>query len=131
MSLSVYIKKNSTLSIIKYPLTKNILDKYYITTEMLDNCAITFSMKNVDTGVFTIANVNAELLYLPNRALFPYDEEYSLVYRVKKNQINKCGIYHGEFCIDFLGDSSTKITFPENNLIIINVIDTIVKTDVY
>jgi len=131
MALSLYIKKNSSLSIVKYSLSIKLLDKYYITNEMLENCAITFSMKNAETGIFAIANVNAELLYLPDRASYPYDTEYSLVYRFKKNQITKAGIFHGEFAIDFLGNSCGKIIIPENDLIIINILDSIVKTDVF
>lgn len=131
MALNFFIKKNSTLSIIKYPLTTKWLDKYFITNEMLENCAITFSMKDADTGIFVIANVNAELLYLPDRPSFPYDTEYSLVYKIKKNQINKSGVYHSEFAIDFLGDSCGKIIVPESDLIVINILDAIVKTDFY
>ena len=130
MLLNVYFKKNSTLSIVKFPLTKRLLDKYYITDEMLGNCAVTFSMKNSETGIFSIANVNAELLYLPDRGMYPHDQEYSLVYRFKKNQVNKIGVYHGEFCVDFLGDFCGKIVIPESDYIVINVIDTITKTDI-
>ena len=131
MLLNLYIKKNSTLSMVKYPLSKKLLDKYFITNEMLENCAVTFSMKDADTGIFFIANVNADLLYLPDRASFPHDTEYSLVYKFKKNQINKAGMYHGEFAIDFLGDSCGKIIIPESDLIVINILDAIVKTDVF
>jgi hypothetical protein len=131
MSLNFFIKKNSTLAIIKYPLSKQILDKYYITSDMLDNSAITFSMKNLETGIFSIANVNAELLHLPDRASYPSDEEYSLVYKIKKNQINKIGIYAGEFAIDFLGDFCGKIILPDNDILVINILDTSVKTDVF
>lgn len=131
MLLNLYIKKNSTLSMVKYPLSKKLLDKYFITNEMLENCAVTFSMKDADTGIFFIANVNADLLYLPDRASFPHDTEYSLVYKFKKNQINKTGMYHGEFAIDFLGDSCGKIIIPESDLIVINILDAIVKTDVF
>ena len=131
MRLNVYFKKNSTLSLVKYPLTKKMLDEYFITDDMLSNCAVTFSITNSNTGIFAIANVNAELLYLPDRATYPNDQEYSLVYRFKKNQIKKAGIYWGQFCIDFLGDSCGKIIIPENDLIIINVLDVIVKTDLY
>ena len=131
MLLNLYIKKNSTLSLVKYPLSKKMLDKYYITDEMLENCAVTFSMIDADTGVFAIANVNAELLYLPDRSAYPYDTEYSLVYRIKKNQLRKAGVFHGEFAIDFLGDSCGKIIIPESDLIVINILDAIVKTDVF
>ncbi len=132
MLLNLYIKKNSTLSTVKYPLSKKILDKYYITNEMLDNCAITFSMRDADTGIFIIANVNAELLYLPDRPSYPNDTEYSLVYRLKKNQINKAGMYYGEFTIDFLGQEQTcySITLPIEDFIIINIIDSITKTSI-
>jgi len=130
MPLNYFIKKNSTLSLVKYSLSKELLDKYYITDQMLDNCAITFSMKDADKGIFVIANVNADLLYLPDRAEFPYDSEYSLVYKFKKNQIKNAGKYYGEFAIDFLGDSCGKLIIPESDVIIINILDTIVKTDI-
>ena len=133
MLLNLYIKKNSTLSMVKYPLSKKLLDKYFITNEMLENCAVTFSMKDADTGIFFIANVNADLLYLPDRASFPHDTEYSLVYKFKKNQINKTGMYHGEFAIDFLGQEQNcnSITLPIEDFININIIDSITKTSVF
>lgn len=131
MFVNLNIKKNSTLSMVKYPLSQELLDKYYITNEMLENCAVTFSMKDADTGIFVIANVNAELLYLPDRPSFPHDTTYSLSYKFKKNQLNKGGVYHGEFAVDFLGDSCGKIIIPESDFIVINILDTIVKTDVF
>lgn len=129
--LNIFFKKNSTLATVKYPLPKKILDKYFITDDMLDNCAVTFSMRNSETGIYAIANVNADLLYLPDRTEYPDDEKYSVLYKFRKNQINKVGTYYAEFCIDFLGDGCGKIVFPENDLIVVNVIDTSVKTDVY
>ncbi len=133
MFLNLNIKKNSTLSMVKYPLSQELLDRYYITNEMLENCAITFSMKDADTGIFVIANVNAELLYLPDRPSFPHDTTYSLLYKFKKIQINKAGVYHGEFTIDFLSQEQncSSITFPIEDFININIIDSITKTSVF
>ena len=48
--MNFFIKQNSTLPILKYPLPENMLDKLGVTLDMLENVAVTFSLINADTG---------------------------------------------------------------------------------
>ena len=130
MALNFFIKKNSTLPILKYPITDKILTKYDITSDMLSNCAVTFSLLSADTGFYHIANVTAEIIYLPDRAKYPNDTEYSLGFSFRKGHLPKSGLYKAEFTIDFLGDYCGSIKLPENDQINVIVIDSITKTDV-
>jgi hypothetical protein len=125
-----FIRKNSTLPELKYPLTQWIREKYDLTDDMLENVGITFSMVEVDTGLYKIANVPAKLLINRNRPDFPDEVEYTLAYKFKIKDTNKAGLYRGEFVIDFLGDNCGKIKLPVSGDLNIWVQDSITKTDV-
>lgn len=126
-----FIKKNSTLPEIKYPLIQHILQQYDITEDMLDNVGVTFSMVDADSGLYRIANAPANLLINNDRPEFPDESKYSLSYRFKLKDTKKSGNYLGEFVLDILGDNNCgKIKFPINNKINIIVGDSITKTTV-
>jgi len=125
-----FIKKDSTLPELKYPLLQQVRQQYDITDDMLDNVAITFSMINTETGRYRIANVPASLVINTNRELFPDEEKYTLTYKFKSTQTAKSGRYSGEFAIDFLGDECGQIKLPVDGQINIVITDTITKTTV-
>jgi hypothetical protein len=125
-----FIKKNSTLPLIKLPLLQSIREQYDITDEMLENVAVTFSMQNADTGVYQIANVAANLVVNTDRATYPDEVEYTLTYKFKLKDTKKPGRFTGEFKLDFLGDNCGKITLPNNTPINIIIGDSITKTSV-
>jgi hypothetical protein len=125
-----FIKKDSTLPELKYPLTQHTMEQYDITKDMLENCAVTFSMIEADSGLYRIANVAANLVVNNNRPEYPDELQYTLMYRFKLPQTRKGGRYYGELTIDFLGQNCCKIKFPVNGYINIMISDSITKTTV-
>lgn len=129
--MNFFIKKNSTLPELKYPLTQKIREEYGITEEMLENVAVTFSMINAETGIYRVANVEANLVINNDRPKYPNEELYTLVYKFKIYQTKKVGRYEGEFVIDMLGTNNCgKIKLPINDQINIIISDSITKTTV-
>ena len=127
-----FIKKDSTLPELKYPLIQQVREKYGITDDMLENCAVTFSMIDASNGLYRIANVPANLVINYERLNKPYEEKYTLVYRFILRNTKISGRFLGEFKIDFLGEQigCGKITLPVETKINIIISDTITKTTV-
>jgi hypothetical protein len=126
-----FIKKDSTLPELKFPLTQHLREQYDISDDMLDNVAITFSMIDSD-GIYRIANVAANLVINRDRVNNPDEEEYTLTYRFKQTQTSKTGRFNGEFKLDFLNPEygCGKITLPTQGYINIIISDSITKTTV-
>ena len=129
-NINFFIKKDSTLPALEYPITQKVMEKYGITKEMLDNVAVTFSMIDADTGLYHIANVPANIEFKRLRPQYPDDFIYALIYRFKLYQTSKPGRYLGEFVCDFLGESCGKIKFPVDGQINIMISDSITKTTI-
>ena len=127
-----FIKKDSTLPVLKYPLTQHTMEKYDITPDMLENVAVTFSMVDAQTGLYQIANVGANLIVNNNRPEYPDEVQYTLTYKFKLSQTKKTGRYLGEFVVDFLNPEygCGKIKFPVDGEINIIISGSITKTTV-
>jgi len=125
-----FIKKDSTLPVLKYPLTQHTMEQYDITPDMLENVAITFSMIDANNGLYRVANVAGSLVVNNNRPEYPDEVKYTLTYKFKLSQTAKSGRYLGEFKLDFLGENCGKITLPTQNQINIQISDGITKTTV-
>ena len=126
-----FIKKDSTLPELKYPLIQKVREKYDISDMMLENVAVTFSMMDADTGLYRIANVPASLVINTDRPEYPDEVKYTLVYRFKLKDTKITGRYLGEFKLDFLGDGGCgKITLPTEGQINILISDSLTKTTV-
>lgn len=126
-----FIKKDSTLPELKYPLIQRVREKYDITDDMLENVAVTFSMMDADSGLYRIANVSANLVVNRNRPEYPDEVEYTLVYRFKLSDTKKAGRFLGEFKLDFLGEGNCgKITLPTNDYVNIIISESLTKTTV-
>jgi len=125
-----FIKRNSTLPELKYPLTQHTLEQYDITSNMLENAAITFSMIDADSGRYRIANVPANLVINNDRPEYPDELQYTLTYRFKLKDTKVSGRFQANFTIDFLGDSCGKIGLPVNEYINIIISDSLTKTTV-
>lgn len=123
-----FIKKNSTLPLLKYPLTDFLMEKYSVTEDMLQDCAITFSMYDIENDVYRIANKSALLLISTDRQEHPDQEKYTLAYKFSLHDTSKAGNFEGEFKVDFLGDHCGKITFPTAEKISISIQSSITKT---
>ena len=125
-----FIKKDSTLPVLKFPLTQHTMEQYDITPDMLENVAVTFSMVEADSGLYRIANVAGNLVVNNNRPDYPDELTYTLTYKFKLSQTRKAGRYLGEFKVDFLGENCGKITLPTQNKINIQISDSNTKTTV-
>ena len=127
-----FIKKDSTLPELKYPLIQQVREKYNITDDMLENCAVTFSMIDAETGLYKIANVSASLVINYDRLGKPSEEKYTFLYKFKLKDTRKAGRFLGEFAIDFLGEQigCGKLTLPVETKINITISDSITKTTV-
>jgi len=125
-----FIKKDSTLPELKYPLTQHTMEQYDITPDMLENVAVTFSMMEANTGIYHVANVAGNLVINNNRPEYPDEVQYTLTYKFKLNQTAKAGRYLGNFTIDFLGENCGKIGLPVNGFIDILISDSLTKTTV-
>jgi len=129
--MNFFIKKDSNLPEIKYPLTQKIREEYDITDDMLENVAITFSMIDAETGLYRIANVPANIVFNNDRPQFPDELQYTLTYRLKLNQTTKAGRFLGEFVMDFIQPISCgKLKLPVDGQINIIITDSITKTSV-
>jgi hypothetical protein len=129
-SKNFFIKRNSTLPELKYPLIQQVREKYDLTDDMLDNVAVTFSMMDANTGIYLIANVPANIVISPDRQTNPDEVKYTLMYRFKLHDTRKAGRFLGEFKLDFLGENCGKITLPTNEYINITISDSLTKTTV-
>jgi hypothetical protein len=129
-----FIKKDSTLPVLKYPLIQQVREQYDISDEMLENVAVTFSMIDAETGLYRIANVAGNLVINNDRVNFPDEEQYTLTYKFKLPQTAKAGRYLGEFVIDFIpigdGGGCGKIKLPIEGYINIIISDSVTKTTV-
>ena len=129
--MNFFNKKDSTLPLLKFPLTQKIRDEYDITKEMLENVAVTFSMIDADTGLYRIANVPANIIYVDDLSKMPDEDLYTLSYNFKLYQTRMSGRFYGEFCLDFLGNENCgKIKLPIDSEINIVISDSITKTTV-
>jgi len=127
-----FIKKDSTLPVLKYPLTQHTMEQYDITPDMLENVAITFSMVDAETGIYRIANVAGYLISNNNRPEYPDEVQFTLGYKFKLSQTSKSGRFLGEFVIDFLNPEygCGKIKLPTQEKINIMISDSSTKTTV-
>ena len=127
---TIFVKQDSTLAQIKFPLTQRLREKYDITEDMMDNVAVTFSMINSENGIFQIANAEARLKIVDDVYEKLDESKYTLTYRFKLIETAISGRYQGEFKLDFLGDYCGKITLPTDKPINIIIGDSITKTTV-
>jgi len=125
-----FIKKNSTLPMLKYPITEWLMEKFDVTEDMLEDCAVTFSMYDVDNDVFKIANKAGQLLLNDDRRKYPDEEKYTLAYKFSLNDTSKVGRFEAEFKVDFFGDHCGKITFPVTEKIQVLIQDSSTKTTI-
>jgi hypothetical protein len=128
--MTIFLKKNSTLPEIKFPLEQWMMEKLDITHEMMTNVAVTFSMVDANSGNYRIANREGKLQIL-DCVYERLDETiYTLAIKLKLKDTKKDGLFHGEFKLDFLGDNCGKITLPTDDIIQIVIGDSITKTSV-
>jgi hypothetical protein len=130
-SKNFFIKKDSTLPELKYPLIQQVMEKYALTDDMMNSVAVTFSMLDAETGLYRIANVTGRLDINNDRVNYPAEVKYTLVYRFKLKDTRKAGRFLGEFVMDFTGQNDCgKLKLPTDGQINIIISDSITKTTV-
>lgn len=130
--MKFFIKQHSTLPTLKFQLTEKIMRKYNISNEMMENVAITFSMID-EYGNYKIANKSADLFVKDeNSDELIQESRYILLYNFSLKDTKNTGIFYGEFKIDFLENNGGcgKITIPNNDKIIINIVNSATKTTI-
>ncbi len=98
--MNFFIRKNSTLPILKMRLIKDGRNDFHKFWIMMENCAITFSMKRLDNGIFKVANAPGRLILKP---AIPGDSthEYFIGYDFQAGDTDETGVFTGEFNIIF------------------------------
>lgn len=98
--MDFFIRKNSTMPVLKMRLVKDGRNDFHHFWSLLENSAITFSMKNSKNGVYKIANVAGTVIRKE-----PFDgdtsEEYYIAYYFQPEDTNEVGVFIGEFNIIF------------------------------
>lgn len=127
MAQNFFIRKNSTLPILKLKLINDGRKTYHSIYDRLENAAITFSMID-DKGNYKVFNKPALLLPV-DKEICPEDGEYYLGYKFELKDVNIAGSFKAEFKIDFLDDGCSLVT-PIREDLYVNVLDSFIKTKI-
>ena len=127
MAQHFFIKKNSTLPIIKMKVVNDGRYDYKKIFDRLENAAITFSMVD-EKGTPRVYNQQGILIDVENLTC-PECEEFYIGYVFNAKDTKKVGCYKAEFRLDFLDDGSSLIV-PIREDLYVNVIDSITNTDI-
>jgi hypothetical protein len=121
--MEFFIKKNSTLPILKVQVFKDSRNNFLEFANGLTGATITFSMYDEVTGVYKITDspVSLELVLDSN------PPAYYVVYQFTKNVTKKSGSYIGEFKI--VQNTSEVTILPLREKLYINILESFVDTD--
>ena len=96
--MNFYIKKNSTLPVIKLEVIKNGRNDYNNFMDMIEVSSIFFSMVDVETGIPKISSKPAG--FVEKTSMDPNAEpEYYIYYQFTSKDTNRVGRYEGEFML--------------------------------
>lgn len=120
--MEFFIKKNTTLPLLKVGLTKDGVNMFTDFMDDLEKATIFFSMNDVDTGTKKIANQRG---YITAKEFVDPDTntEYYLYYKFKPQDTNRTGRYVGEFFISIPNKGVLKT--PIREPLFINIQDSI------
>lgn len=127
MAQHFFIKKNSTLPILKLKVVNDGRYDYKKIFDRIENAAVTFSM--VDEKGFPRVYNQQGLLIPVEKFNCPENEEFYIGYQFKPKDTKKVGCYKAEFKLDFLDDGATLIT-PIREELYINVVDSVIQTEI-
>jgi hypothetical protein len=127
MAQHFFIKKDSTLPIIKMKVINDGRFDYKKIFDRLENAAVTFSMVD-EKGIPRVYNQQG-LLIPVDKISCPEDEEFYIGYQFKAKDTKKVGCYKAEFKLDFLDDGASLIT-PIREDLYVNVVDSITQTEI-
>jgi hypothetical protein len=128
MAQHFFIKKNSTLPILKMKVVNDGRYDYKDIFDRLENAAITFSMVDTETGHPRI-HCKQGLLLPVDKIACPEEEEFYIGYQFTTKDTKKVGCYKAEFKIDFLDDGASLIV-PIREELFVNVVDSVVDSKI-
>jgi hypothetical protein len=120
MAQNFFIRKNSTLPLLKFKVINDGRSTYRTIYDRLENAAITFSMID-DKGNYKVFNKQGLLLPV-DKEICPQDGEYYLGYEFDLKDTNMAGSFKAEFKIDFFDDGCSLIV-PIREELYVNVLD--------
>lgn len=127
MAQNFYIRKNSTLPVIKLKLINDGRSTYRQIYDRLENAAVTFSMID-DKGNYKVFN-KAGLLLPVDKEICKEDGEYYLGYQFTEKDTNLAGTFKAEFRINFL-DNGVSLVVPIREDLYVNVLDSFTKSKI-
>ena len=127
MAQHFFIKKDSTLPILKMKVVNDGRFDYKKIFDRLENAAVTFSMVD-EKGVPRVYNQQGLLIPVEKIAC-PEEEEFYIGYQFKLKDTKKVGTYKAEFKLDFLDDGASLIV-PIREDLYVNVVDSIVDSKI-
>lgn len=119
--MEFFIRKNSTLPIIKVQIIKDGRVDFREFDELTNNSTITFSMRDEETNRYYVANKAAQIMVKESNGDSP-DIDYYVYYQLSSHETRKPGGYIGEFKIT---NNQGEITLPLREKLVINVRDSI------
>lgn len=123
--MNFYIKKNSTLPLLKLQVVKDGRSDYNRFMEMIQESSIFFSMVDVETGIPRVTSRPAG--FVEKRQLNPDAEpEYYIYYQFKPKEVSKVGRYEGQFLIR---NSEGTLLLPIRDQLFINVQESFIADD--
>ena len=123
--MNFYIKKNSTLPVIKLEVIKNGRNDYNNFMDMIEVSSIFFSMVDVETGIPKISSKPAG--FVEKTSMDPNaDPEYYIYYQFTSKDTNRVGRYEGEF---MLRNSDGVLILPIREKLNINIQESFIADD--
>ena len=120
--MEFFIKKNSTLPVLKVQIFKDTRNNFLQFDNGLSGATITFSMYDEINNVYKITDSPASLELVPDSN----PPAFFVVYQFNKTQTKKSGSYIGEFKIT---QSTHESILPIREKLYINVTESFVDTD--
>lgn len=93
--MNFFIRKKSTLPVLKMQLIRDGRLDFHKFATMLETSTIVFSMVNRDTGIYKISQAPATIML--REAIGDEDPEYYIAYKFTERDTNEEGVYYGEF----------------------------------
>jgi hypothetical protein len=123
--MNFFIKKNTTLPLLKMQIVKDGRQDYQSFMELIEKSSIFFSMQDVDSGTPKIISKKAG--FVSKKFIDPNTPtEYYIYYRFKKKDTNKAGRYEGQF---LLKSEDGELIVPIRETLNINIEETYSSTD--
>jgi hypothetical protein len=119
--MNFFIRKNSTLPVLKVQLYKDSRDSFLQFANELLGSTITFSMMDEITKTYVIVDQPA---YLESEEEYP--ENLFIVYQFKKSQTKKTGGYIGQFKIK---NNQGEMIVPVREILQINITESFATND--